>query len=487
MYRVILFLLLSVSATAQKNILLDAAYWRTNPSLDDVRTKISERNDPAELNAGAFDPVVMAINNGASNDIVKFLLTQPGNDGVNKLTHDGRTYLHWASSRNNYELVDLLINKGYDINFKDSHGSTPLAFAASSGLNDPKIFDRFFAAGVDPKARYSNGATILHLAIPSAKDLGFVDYFVGKGLTIQDTDENGATLFDYAARGGNIDNMKELVKRGVKPTGQALIFAGQGARRSSNPIEVYKYLIDEVKLSAKATNSQGENVLHLVARKPKQQAIVAYLLDRGADANQVDKQGNTPLIRAASGELDVIQQLVKKTRNISHVNAKGESALTIAVLSGSAEGVGYLISNNAKTDVMDKDGNNLMYHLIQSYRTNAKEDFMGKLALLERSGVNPTLSQKDGNTLYHLAVAKNDLALMDVIKKYDININASNKEGLTPLHKAAMLAKDDSMLKYLVANGAKTDVKTEFDETAYDLARENELLAKSKTQIEFLK
>jgi len=320
-----------------------------------------------------------------------------------------------------------------------------------------------------------------------AKDLGFVDYFVGKGLTIQDTDENGATLFDYAARGGNIDNMKELVKRGVKPTGQALIFAGQGARRSSNPIEVYKYLIDEVKLSAKATNSQGENVLHLVARKPKQQAIVAYLLDRGADANQVDKQGNTPLIRAASGELDVIQQLVKKTRNISHVNAKGESALTIAVLSGSAEGVGYLISNNAKTDVMDKDGNNLMYHLIQSYRTNAKEDFMGKLALLERSGVNPTLSQKDGNTLYHLAVAKNDLALMDVIKKYDININASNKEGLTPLHKAAMLAKDDSMLKYLVANGAKTDVKTEFDETAYDLARENELLAKSKTQIEFLK
>ena len=128
-----------------------------------------------------------------------------------------------------------------------------------------------------------------------------------------------------------------------------------------------------------------------------------------------------------------------------------------------------------------------MYHLIQSYRANEKEDFMAKLALLERTGINPTVSQKDGSTLYHLAVTKNDIALLEAIKKYDININVTNKEGLTALHKAAMLAQDDLMLKYLVANGAKTDIKTEFDETAYDLARENELLAKSKTPIEFLK
>ena len=79
---------------------------------------------------------------------------------------------------------------------------------------------------------------------------------------------------------------------------------------------------------------------------------------------------------------------------------------------------------------------------------------------------------------------------MNLLKKLadlNIDINAKNKDGLTVLHKAAMISKDDTIMKYLVSIGAKKEITTEFDETTYALAKENESLAKNKTDLEFLK
>jgi ankyrin repeat protein len=115
------------------------------------------------------------------------------------------------------------------------------------------------------------------------------------------------------------------------------------------------------------------------------------------------------------------------------------------------------------------------------------EDFDSKLAILKTAGLDIAQPQTNGNTIYHLAVAKNNLALLKRLKAFNADINAKNKDGITALQKAAMIAKDDVILKYLVEAGAKKDIKSDFEETAFDLASANETLGKDKISLEFLK
>jgi len=117
-----------------------------------------------------------------------------------------------------------------------------------------------------------------------------------------------------------------------------------------------------------------------------------------------------------------------------------------------------------------------------------KEDpFAAKLKLLQDNGLNLAQPQKDGSNLYHFAVLKNNISLLEKIANLNIDVNAKNKDGLTALHKAAMIAKNDSIIKYLLSIGAKKEIKTEFDESAYDLAKENETLTQNNISVEILK
>jgi len=478
----------------QKNTLLEQSFWKTSPDIETVKAEIAKGNNPSEANANAFDVTTLAINNDAPVATIKFLIEQPGNS-VTKLTHDNRIYLHWAAYRGNTELVEYLINKGSDVNFEDSHGTTPADFAASNGQSSPAMYDAFFKAGVNPTKKYANGANLLLLAIASDKDLKAAEYFATKGMSLKDVDNDGNTAFTYAARSGNIPLLKKLLEKGIKPTETALLIAAQGSRRETNTIETYKYLVEEVKIKATAQNKAGQNVLHILAGKPNQTEIIKYFLAKGVDVNKADKEGNTPIMAAASArEAAALELFLPNAKNINAQNVKGESALTYAVRSGTPEAVSLLLAKGAEINVKDKDGNNLGVYLVQSYRPAGKDKdapkqdpFDAKAKLLQDKGLNLAAAQKDGNTLYHLAITKNDVSLLKKITDLNVDVNAKNKDGLTALHRAAMTSKDDSILKYLVSVGAKKDINTEFDETAYALAKENDLLTKNNISVEFLK
>lgn len=496
-----LFLALTISLIAsaqQKNIFLDQGFWKKKPDVSIVKEEIAKGNNPAELNERAFDPVVFAINNDAPNETIKFLLEQPGNT-VTKATHDNRRYLHWAANKGNLEIVNFLIAKGADINYEDSIGASALVFAASSGQKNTEVYEAFFKAGLDPKKKYKEGMTLLLMAIPYDKDLSLVEYFSSKGLSIKDVDSYGNTAFNLATKTGDLKLLNKIIEKGVKYTDGALIFAAQGNRRETTSLEVYQYLIEQLKLKPTVVSNDGESVLHFLVTKPKQTEIINYLISKGADVNKADKNGNTVLMKAATAkDTEALELLINSVKNSTAVNTKGESALAMAVQFGTPKAVELLLKKGLDAKIINKEGYNLGFYLIQSYKpesnrapessnSQTEDPFTLKMKLLQDSGLNLSTPQKDGSTLYHFALLKNDLNLLQKINNLGIDINAKNKEGLTALHKAAMLAKNDTILKYLLSIGAKKDSVTEFNETAYALAKENETLSKNNISIDFLK
>lgn len=484
----IVFMIGSMVFGQVKNTLLERSFWKKDTDIAKVKTEIEKGNNPSQLDANAFDPVTMAIMAGTPDETIKFLLEQKGNE-IDKRTHDSRTYLHWAAFSGNLNMVNYLISKGFDINITDSRGMSPLAFAAERSQIDANLCEAFFKAGVDPKQKYKNGETLLFIAISNDKaDLELTNYLIFKGMSLYDTDKNGNSVFDYATKKGNIPLLENLIKKGVKPTPNAIIFAAQGARRFANSLNVYEYLVNDLKLKANFVNNEGKNALHYIVTKENQQEVIKFFLSKKIAVNQVDKEGNTPFMIAASTKyLAYLQLLLPQLKNINLTNNEGKSALTNAIEFSDAEVVTFLLKNKANVLIKDKNENTLAYYLIASYQAQNEAAFDKKRNLLAEKNVDFTAPQKDKNTLLHIVASQNNLALLQKISDFKIDVNAKNNVSETALHKAAMVAKNDAILKYLLSQGANKSEITELGETAYDLAKENEILQRENIDIEFLK
>jgi ankyrin repeat protein len=494
----------SLQVQAQESsTLMNRDFWQKNPDIALIKSEFSKGFDFKNVH-GASDPIFLSITTEAPAAIIKYLIDQPGVD-LTHTTVEGRIYLHIAAQKANAEIVDYLIAKGSDVNMLDANGQTALSFAAFGGSLTKEVLDVFLKNGFDIHHKYKakDDANLLLLAVGNDKDLSLTNYMVSKGVSLHSKDSKGYTAFDHATKIGNLYVLKTLLEKGVKYNEAALLLAAQGTFRTVNKLEVYQYLVDELKINPLVTNAAGQNVLHLVSRKQNQADIIKYFVNKGVNINQVDRDGNTPFIVASgSKSLEAVETMLPKVKNINAVNAKGESALLNAVKGSTGAVVSLLLKNNANTNVADKEGHNLGFYLVESYRApggrggrgpapqnNAVpvDDFADKLKALQAIGFDFKSAQKDGNTLYHLAAAKGDVEVLKKLASVGIDVNAKNKEGVTALHKAVMVAKNDASIKYLLSLGAKKDIKTGFGETAYELAQENEFLSKNNVSIDFLK
>ncbi|RNC80237.1 MAG: ankyrin repeat domain-containing protein [Winogradskyella sp.] len=493
---VILFLstIISIPLFAQEsNIFHDRKFWKQNPSVETIEKHIAQGNDITSLNSNAFDAVSWALIEKTDNATIKYLLDKKDN-GVNKLTHDGRTYIFWAAYKDNIEMMQYLVDKGAKTDIVDSHGYSVLNFAATTGQLNAKLYDFIFKHGADiTKEKSHNGANALLLVAPFLNNFELVDYFISKGADLNTTDNNGNGIFNYAAKGGNLDFLQQLINKGItykksnNVGGNAIIMASQGTRGKQNTIEVYKFL-ENKGLKINVVGAEGRNPLHNIAYRSKDLTLIQYLIDKGIDVNKQDAEGYTPFINASnSNSIEVVKTLYNYVDDINKKDNDGRSALTKALNRNKTDVVKFLIEKGGDINVKDKEGNSLMYYLINAFRANAPEAFEAKFEVLKSAGLDLTETQGNGKTLYHLAVEKSNLELLKRIGKLEIDINKKNGDGLTALHLAAMKAKNQEILMYLISQGADKTVKTEFEESVYDLAMENEILQKNEIDISFLK
>lgn len=481
------FALLFVSTLViGQNAFLNRAFWNENTSIEAIKIAIEKGNDPTEMNFSGFDATTFAVLANAPVSVVEFLLDIKGND-INKVTHDSRNYLMWAGMKGNFEMIAMIIKRGGNVNVIDSKGNNLQTYTAGGGVTNPEVYELYKKYGLRLDQTNRVGGTILHSLAQNVNSLDEMDYFIKEGLDLKAKDKKGNTLIHYAASQGNIQLIKELVSKGLdikakNESGEtALFFAARGKRGHQNKKVVFEDL-EKLGLDIQAVNTDGQNLLHFVAAMNHNHDVFDFLIANKVDVNKVDNAGNLPLMNAVARNNNTgFSALYAATKNKFQVNKEGHSLFTFALRSKNS-GVTAKIEADLELKInynlIDNQGNNLITHLVETYDSKQYDFFNNYFSLLLSKNVNPQ------NHSLHVAVLKGDTRLIESLLNTKIDINAKNSEDLTPLQLAAMKSHDLTVLKLLIAKGADKSIQTDFDETAYDLAKENELL---KGDIEFLK
>lgn len=489
-----LVVLLSAQLVAQqKNELLNRDFWKAQPSLKEVKAKVKAGHSPTAMTEHNFDATGYAILEKAPLTTIKYLLSQ-GNE-VDKLTHDARTYLFWAAYKDNLELMQYLVKEGASLDIIDQHGFSVLMFAAVTGQENKAIYNYLIELGVDiQKEQDRNGRNALLAYSSSIKTGELLDYFLQKGLSINSVDKNGNGIFHQAAKTGNQAFLERLIKdysvsisKNPETNENAILFASTRSSRSGaeSGVEFYEYL-EGLGLDPAIVSKDGNTVLHNLSYRSNTLALYNHFKKKGVDLNQLDKKGSTALINAASRRnKEVIAWLVDHTEDINVRNKEGFTAFSRALKYNQLEIAKLIADKGANTRVIDANGFDLGYHLVDSYSNPSQ--FTEKMDYLISLGYDPLSQQANGSTLLHAAINNEDIDLIKQLVAMDLDINAKDETGQTVLHYAAMQADDEGLLQYLVTAGADKTATTEFEESAYDLASSNEALMQQKVNLDFLK
>ena len=469
---------------ASENVFLGREFWKTATTVAEVEQKIKEGNDPVAQNKWAFDAVCYAILENAPLPIMEYLLSIEGNE-VDKNTHDGRNFLMWAAYKGNLPLMKVLLEKGSATDIVDNHGYNLMTFAAVAGQKDTQVYDLLLANGGTVADTNREGANALLLLSPHLKkeDAALIAYFENKGIDFSSQDTDGNGMFNYAARMGNTYIMDLVVTKDTqknylqpnKKNGNAMLFAAKGWRRTTNDLATFEYL-DKLGVPANIVTESQQTPLHALVYSNKDPKIIDFFIDKGVDANQEDGEGNTAFLNAVYGEnTDIIKKLLPLVTDVNHSNKKGMSALLYAVRNADTKCFEDVVAHKGDIHSSDAEGHNMVYHAYAVYSPKYQKafDFFMQQAMKKKVAIVPDVA---GNNLVHLAVKNQSEYLIKQAIEQGVAINHANKQGLSPLHLAAMKAKTTTLLKNLIAQGADLSQQTDFEESAYDLAQENELL-----------
>jgi ankyrin repeat protein len=186
--------------------------------------------------------------------------------------------------------------------------------AAAAG--DVGLIRRLLATGADIDARDDEGRTPI-LVATVARRTEAVRVLIEAGADVDIRDDNLANPFLYAGAEGLLDILRLVNEAGADPAitnrfgGVALIPASERGH-----VETVRYLLEESDVDVDHVNNLGWTALLeaviLGDGGLRHQAIVALLVDAGADPELADRDGVTPLAHArARGQTEIVAILVE--------------------------------------------------------------------------------------------------------------------------------------------------------------------------------
>ena len=281
---------------------------------------------------------------GGHNTILQDLIRHRGQVNY-KTSLEAWTPLHAAcAKREEVTTVQLLLDHGAEVDAADSHGNTPLFYAAGNG--SPATIEILIQHNAQVNATQEYGLTPIHVAVAGVHPLA-IEALLKHG-------ECNIVSDECVALRGNSPLMIAILIEEFRPVVQSLVRAGVWVNSRNNaglaPLHLATLVGDvgiielllENDAAVNAMTDEGWTPLHLAVSKGKRH-IVQLLLDNGADVN-AEKNEKTPMYLAIGNKDKLI------TTSLVRHGAEADVPLALAIKQGDEDTVRFILQHGPEID-----------------------------------------------------------------------------------------------------------------------------------------
>ena len=195
------------------------------------------------------------------------------------------------------------------------------------------------------------------------------------------------------------------------------------------------------------------------------EARVVALLDEGANIEEHNRNGWTPLMSASLyGKVDLARLLLDRGADLYAVDAEGKSALHYAAWRGGAEAVRLLVRLGADVNATDTFGNYTPLHLAAA-KCN-REIVQETCGTLLAAGADVDARSQWGTTALWSAAIAGRGDLVDFLVRHGAVLEIRDQQGRTVLIFVAEIDFFSDMVGRLLAHGADADAQDAAGRTA---------------------
>jgi ankyrin repeat protein len=367
-----------------------AVIWPVVKSENIVRKLLSGNARPNIRGSKGVTPLMWAIRYGQPT-IAKLLIESQTN--VDEEVEKGWTSLRQAVSHNRKYLVDLLLDRGVDLDRPSTDdGWTPLIFAAQNGnewLADRLLQRHHKPANVNLRDPFK-GYTPLGWAI-FYKHVKVVRLFIEHGANVNEEFKDGSTPLIKA-----IESREQNVVWMLLNSGAQLDYQDHERKTAlHHAITIGDRSIIWLLVSSKASLSLRDkrecNVLDWTIEHDA--LSVAWLLcENGASLENANDQGMTALHRAVGqGKLEFVKLFLDRRGDIDQKDSRGLTPLHYAVIENRESILELLVLKGAKLDAQDNGGAAALHYAAYHNYTNI-------ISLLARTGASLKVQERNGLT-----------------------------------------------------------------------------------------
>lgn len=455
----------------QRNANPNATYYNTGESplhravfKTDFRFTTKLIDAGADVNLEDFEGVTPVANAFKRGDprLTSRLVKKKTN--LKKVFKDGKTLMHFAAMSNLPNGVEFLFTKGMNPNVMDKYKRSPMFYALAKG--NYEIAEIFLKNGADINISNENGETFLHY-FAAINDVKTMEFLIDHKISMDEMDMNHMTPFEIAAQKGHVEAIDLLINKGALfMTQRSFTTPAHICAKTDNAELIKKFLGLGLEIDFK--DEYGETMLHCAA-KSGSLSVIAFLVNKNADVNALDDNGNTPLALSFFNNYEYAAKLLLDSKADPNTkNSKGYPLMFWCLKADRKDFFKMLMTRGADINILDENSNNLLIEAI----IQSKNDW---IPILIQNKINKDYVDAKGKTALIYACEKSNEDALKQLIGIDVDVNYKCPDGRTAL---SILADNDktAMMKLLIEKKADITVELPDGTTPIENVSERSLI-----------